>query len=847
MKRFIPFATALALALAICTTDASAQVVVKGDVNLGGRLTDQDNSSVRFNEYRDIQNGLFLRDFVLDVRETKTGKYLVVSGRNVARDDQSVRLRGGDFRNDWKATFTYSGVPHRFADAAMTPYRYQGDGLYTITAPAAIVKDADPANGTPSLVPTTAQMAVNDDIIGAYVAGAVAPVGLGIQRDKAELELDYAATKALAFNVVLSSENRDGNRLSYGPIGDRPPRTLNAQLPEPVDFTTREVEAGMDYAGSRFQANLKYSLSSFTNDISSMRWQNMFFAPDAGLDYVAALAGTARNVAQFGQRALAPNNIAQQLAFTGSLRLPMKSRLTGTAALGFMNQDETLLPYSVSGLGTDRVATYGDGLAWNDTAKLPRQTAEAEMQTMRLRLEYTVNPAVRTNVKAYAGYESLDNKTPIDEWRYVTQDAAGTDGSVNYRNFRKNLPYAYDRMRMGLDVRQTLAFWRTNVALGLRRQSIGREYREADTDENQVELSLRTSPVRWLTVKAGLLGADRTADGYDYNVTAQSYWYPAALGDVDPDNPAFMFANHPDLRKYDVSDRMRTRFDVAATVVTRHNFDFTVGFAARNDDFDSEVEAVAPLENTTITLPNPADRTAMTPGIQLGLLEETAQEVSFDFNFVPDERLSLHGFANVEDGSFLHRGMVFNENQRRNPSNASIQPPTQLGPWTDANRHYTADIEFSTTTFGIGASYEVIPSRLRVLADVVRSSTREDMTYEGYGSDLAYLGVTSWESFQFGFDDPATVEIDYTVITLGVEYEINDRLQAGLEFLRDEFSIVDWQQDLTAPMYEQVGSSYFIRDITRDNRWGNRLVNMGGNLAPGYVFNGVGMTLSYTF
>lgn len=847
MKRLYSIAVAVAMVLAFGIADASAQVAVKGDVNVGGRLTDQDNTSVRFNEYRDIQKGLFLRDFVLDVRETKTGKYLVVSGRNIARDDQSVRLRGGDFRNDWKATFTYSGVPHRFADAAMTPYMYQGDGLYTVTAPAAIVKDADPANGTPSLVPTVPQMAVNDDILGAYVAGAVAPVGLGIQRDKAELELDYAATKSLGFRVALSSENREGDRLTYGPIGDRPPRTLNTQLPEPVDFTTREVEAGVDYVGSRFQANLKYSLSAFSNNLASMRWQNMFFAPDAGLDYVGAMAGTARNVSQFGQKALAPDNIAQQFVFTGSLRLPMKSRLTGTAALGFMNQDETLLPYSVSTLGTDRTASIGDGLAWNDTAKLPRQTAEAEMQTLRARLEYSISPMKGLNVRAYGGYEALDNKTPTVDWRYVTQDAAGTDGSVNFRNFRTNLAYAYDRMRFGVDVRHNLPVWRTAVGLGLRRQSVGREFREADTDENQLEVTLRTSPVKWLTLKAGFLGADRQADGYDYNVTAQSYWYTLAQGDADPDNPAYMFANHPDLRKYDVSDRARTRFDVGATVITDMNLDFTVGYLYRKDDFESDVVPVAPLENTTVTLPTPSDRNAMTPGQQLGLLEDSAEEISLDLNYVPGERISLHGFASFETGSFLHSGMVFNENARRQPSAPSTQAPTALGPWTDANRIYTADIHHTTNTFGAGVGFEAIPGRLRFQADFVKSSTTEDMAYEGYGSDLAYLGIAAWENFEFGFDDPATVEIDYTVITLGVEYEINDRLQAGLEFLRDEFSIVDWQQDLTAPMYEEVGSSYFIRDITRDNRWGNRLVNMGGNLAPGYVFNGVGMTLSYTF
>jgi MtrB/PioB family decaheme-associated outer membrane protein len=841
MKNILSMTIALLLGWLIVPAVAQNRMEVSGEQTQGSWLTDLSNNSSKFNEYRDIRDGYYFLNMWLDVLDTLSGRFIKLDGENLLRTDQSVRFQIGDLRRGWKFIINRDEIPHRYSNSAMTPFIYRGSGLFTLPDQVSIIKDGDDATGTPSLVPTAPQMTVNDSLIADYLKTFLRPEELAIQRNRTDIALNFLPSNQVAFHLNYSDERRDGSKLAYGPIGDRPPRTLNVQVQEPVDYITREIHAGFEYSGKRLQSQLRYVLSLFENNINAMQWENIYFEPDVGSDFVASVAGTPRNVSSFGQRSLAPDNFAHNIAFSGGLNLPRGSRLTSTAAFGSMRQNDRLLPYSFSTLGGD---LNGDGLSWNDTAKLPRNTADAEMRTLRLNLEYSINPVARLNLRAFFNHDKLDNNTPAAQWKYVSQDAAGTNGAVNYRNYRRNLAYAYNRLNFGIDTRYSLAFWRTSLGLGYKRQGIGRDFRESDTDENIIEASLRTRPANWLSLRAGYLYGDRQGDGYNYNVTRQSYWYSFDQGAADVDNPKFLFANHPDLRKFDVSDRARNDIDLATIFLTNANLDFTVGYRYRNDDFESGVSPIAPLLGTTVPLPNPADENARTPGQQLGLLENTRQNINLDFNYTPSERWSFTLFADRESAVFTHRGMVFNENQRREPSNATIQSPTQLGPWTDPDRLYNAEIDNETITLGMGVRHEIIQGKFRALVDYTMSRSKVDLLYSGYGSDADFLG-RDWETFQFGFDDPSTARINYYILNASLECELSQRLMLGLHYLFDRYSIRDWQQEPSGPWVEEVGSEFFLRDTSQDNRWGNRLVNMGSYLAPTYTFHGGYVTLTY--
>ncbi|MEX1277007.1 MAG: MtrB/PioB family outer membrane beta-barrel protein [Bacteroidota bacterium] len=804
-------------------------------------------NSSKFNEYRDLRDGFYLQDFRVDVLDPDmSGWFLDLKGERVLLDDQRILARVGHLGNRWSIVIDHNETPHRLSNKAMTPYIDRGDGLFTVPAPVSIFKDGNDATGTPSLVPTTGQMAINDALLANYLETYLRPVGLGTQRDRTTAALKMSHIGPFTVGLTYLLERRDGSRSTYGPIGDRPPRTLNIQLPEPMDYTSHEVGANAEYAGNHFQVQLKYLFSSFGNSVESLRWENIYFTPDAGRDFIATVAGTPRHVSGFGQRSLAPDNFAHSVSLSAGFDLPFESRLTSTAVFGLMLQDEGLLPYSVSPLGGDLHPDRGDGLNWNDPGKLPRTSAEAEMQTVRFDVEYTINPIPQLNVRPFIRYYALDNKTPIAQWRYVTQDVAGTNGDVDYRNFRRNLAYAYDKLKYGLDVRQYFSFWRTTLGMGYARESINREFREADTDEHLFELSIRTRPAGRLTLAGSYLYGSRKSDGYNYNVTNQSYWYSFERGANEVDNPRFLFANHPDLRKFDVSDRTRNDVKLSATYIAREDLDVTAAYRQRKDDFDSRVSPVAPLAGTTVPLPNPADAGAFTPGQQLGLLRDERQNITLNVHYVPGEQWTITMFADREYGRSDLRGMVFNENQRREPSNAGIQVPTQLGPWTDPNRLYYATTDEGTTTVGLGIGYKIVPGKVRLSTDLSLSRGSVDLAYTGYGSDPAYLG-RDWETFQFGFNNPGAATFDQYVVNASVEYDLSENMALGFHYLLNYYRLLDWVQEPAGPWVEQVGSEFFLRDTSRDNRWGNRVVSFGSSLAPSYDAQVGFLTMSYRF
>lgn len=839
-------AVLLVLVFGAGSSAAEEPLRVTGEQQYGVRSIDLSDDSARFNQYRDLRNGFYLDGLLLDILDTRRGLYLDLDGRNLLRDDQAITARIGSYADRWRLTVDNTHSPQRFGNRAMTPYFNRGGGLLTLPGKVPILNDGNDATGTPSLVPTAAQMAVNDMLIAGYLATGLHAVRLDARRERTGARADLSHVGPVDLSFAYSDERRAGSRLGYGTIGDRPPRTLHTQIAEPLDYQAREILAEASYSARGVQTQLRYSLSLFENRLESMRFENMFFTPNAGADYATTVPGTARNVADVAQRSLAPDNQAHQVTLTAGVDLPARSRLTSTVAAGYMRQNETLLPYSYSTLGGDLHAERGDGLDWNDPAKLPRRNADAQMNTLRFDLEYAITPIDRLDLRPFFRYHKLDNRTPTADWRYVTQDVAGTDGDVNYRNYRRNLAYAFERQSYGIDARRYLGTWRTTLGLGYSHSEVERDFREANTDEDVLNASLRSRPTSWLSLNARYLHGNRTGDGYDYHVTSQTYWYPFALAANEVDNPQYLFADHPDLRRSDVSDRLRDQFSVGATVAARQDLDLTAAYRYRKDDFDSAVGAVAPLAGTDVPLPNPDDENALTPGRQLGILEDLRHNITVDVNYTAGDRWTFTVFADREEGRTDARGMVYNENQRREPSNSGIQSPTSLGPWTDPDRLYETESKQVTNTLGVVVGFTVIQDKLRLLADYSMSRTKVDLGYSGYGSDADYLG-RDWETFQFGFNDPESVRYHWYELNASAEYTVARNLTFGLHYLFNWYRIQDWMQEPDGPWVEEVGSEYYLRDTSQDNRWGNRLVTMGGYQAPNYEAHMGYLTMTMKF
>lgn len=806
---------------------------VTGEFSAQGGRVDVDPKSAKYTEYSHENAGFPLYKLGIEVLSPKAF-FFDLQADKLLRDDQVARIALGKL-GLWNIVAERNETPHNLSYKAMTPFRNQGNGLFTVDRTVPIPNKV--------LAPTAAQLLPNDTATAAWLLQEVRPTELGTQRDRTGATLTLTPTERLTLRLAFSDERKEGSKLGYGVIGDRPPRSLAAQMAQPVDQKATELRLEAEYARDRYQAMLTYTVSRFESAIDTFRWQNPYATLSGGNTFDQ---WSAHRVATFGQSPLPPDNSYQNAAFSFGMGLPKAGRLSFTAAFGKMKQDEALLPYATSSFNSA-------GVDFGSTASLPRATAAAEIDVKRFTVDYSVSPLQRLHLRAYGRYHDLHNATPVSNWWYITSDTIPGSGTATvtaptYVNKRRNVHFSIKEATAGLEATTNLAFWRTSLGLALEQEKVDRTEREAETtDETSVKATLRARPASWLSLRAKFQMKDRDGGHYDGAVTRETYWYDYTVAQSDNNNPGISFNNHPDTRKFDVSDRKRREVELAAVLNPVETLDISFSFRDRKDDFDSGVSPTQPLLDVVLVT-NPADKNATTPGIQTGLLENNSRRWALDLSYAPSERLTLNAFASRDEIDLAQRGIEFNENNRLNPS--SVASTTELGPWTRASSLWRADSADATTTWGAGLSYEFIPGKLRFSADFSASDGKVDIAYSGFGAVSSVNPANPLaDTHEFAFRTPPTVRSKHTALRAQLKYQVTPNLAVGLHHALDRYDLSDWMQAANAPWFESVGSEYFLRDSSSatSTQWGNRLINLGSYLAPTYDANYTSLSVSYRF
>ena len=329
----------------------------------------------------------------------------------------------------------------------------------------------------------------------------------------------------------------------------------------------------------------------------------------------------------------------------------------------------------------------------------------------------------------------------------------------------------------------------------------------------------------------------RSGTEYNNEVTHEGYWYSQSDAGVDNNNPALTFDNHPDMRRYDVIDRQRQQFDVTLYLTPREAFALSAYVRYRNDDFDADVQPSQPLLGTGL-----AQQDATSPGDQLGFLEDKRMRYGVDLFVLPSPRVSFNAFLNYDQGTKFERSLEFNENNKANPSAVAT---ADLGPWTRASSQWTADFDDTTWSGGFGATLQLVPERLTLVADYTAS-------FADVKTDYAGFGVTNWNgtpfppNSQFAFSTPPTTREDLQVVNL--RFEIPMRMfTAILGYSYETYTLEDWQEGGFGHWVEPVGADTLLRDSSRSFQWGNRLFNLGTYLSPSYDAHIGFVGLSYRF
>ncbi|BCS32511.1 membrane protein [Luteitalea sp. TBR-22] len=791
----------------------AAPTVISGSVTGGGLAVDNDTNSAAFTQYRDLEDSVFLSHLRFNAWSQSKGLDFTVGGVNIGRDDTTLGV-GLSRPGAWRVSFDFVGTPHVYSNKAVSAYTESSPGVLTApaTIPITFKKLATSAADTAGVL-------ASDELIRQYQAQYLRPIGLETQNDNYTFRFGWFASDLLKLSATYDRWDKSGAKSTFGPIGDRPPRTLNVQLAEPVDYVTGDLTLAAEHQGAGYVVRGEYLYSDFENNIDTLRWQNLYTTAAPGADYDT----WDRLVATSGARPLPPDNRYHNATASGAVDLPAESRLSVSGSFGRMEQNQGLLPYAV----------HNGALA---VQTLPRANAEALMHTRYFTADYAIAPVSRLQVRAFARSYTLDNDTPMSNWQYITSDTSNLNGTASYVNKRVNLPYGWDRQHGGVEATYRLGFWRSSLQAAYERENIDRTYREADTTEDVLRASIRLRPARWMTVTGRMLRGDRDGSEYEYHVPAEGYWYAPADAN-DNNNPQFTFDNHPDMRRYDVIDRLRRQYDVTVNATAGEVAGVTAYVRYRGDDFDSDVHPIQPLLKTGV-----GELSATTPGIQLGLLEDNRLRYGVDVFYQPTPRATFNAFLNYDVGTQAQRSLEFNENNKANPSaiNTAV-----LGPWTRPSSIWSADMDDRTWSGGAGFVFHLVPDRVLLSGDYTVSLADVDIAYDGFG-EVSFDGTPFPPNHEFFFTDPSAISEDLHAVNVRLEVPVKAVwLVVGYGYER--YRLADWQQGAEGPWVEQVGADTLLRDTSRSFQWGNRLFNLGTYLAPSYNAHLAFVGLRYRF
>ncbi len=472
-------------------------LTIKGQAVLGSEGVDARRRSSKFTEYRDVPNDFLFGFFSLDM--TKGNRFFTFTADRIRQRDSRYAASAGDYGR-WRAGFFWDEIPHRFSFSAETLYLENEPGVFTISEEIRALVENAVGNGGANAV---ANIGAGRSLLSSFLDG-VRGIDLGLQRNKAALDLAFAPSVPWSLTLSASRERRRGNREAGASFGF----SFADEIARPVDFTTTGLDVGAEYAARWGTLRAGYAVSLFDNEIESAIWDNPLRLTDQTYD-TPLPADVDGNGSARGRMALAPSSTSQKFYFHGSVKIARATRLYGTLSYGLFSQNAPLLPFTINTALTESFA---------GALSPPRPTARAKAGVTSFDLSF--NSRISRSLTVNSGFRYYDFSD-----RTEAQDLPG--GAVLDQIWEGEPtaiePYSFTRWKAFADL--TWRFARnTSLTAGYGFSWIerveGEEIEgpgENTSKENTFQAALDTNPYDWLQLRASYLRGIRkwSLDGTD--------------------------------------------------------------------------------------------------------------------------------------------------------------------------------------------------------------------------------------------------------------------------------------------------------------------------------------------
>lgn len=757
-----------------------------GQIEFGYLGGDADEENARFRMYQDPDQGAYVNNFTLHLKQPANRLAVEVAGGAAGRRDQYYGLQISRI-NDWTLKLHFSETPHVFTDRYRNLWNGVGTGYLSLLA-----------GLTPGGTATTAA-----DNAAVAATAAAHPITLSLTRKRSGARLDVNLTKSWKAYVAYAREERQGAR-PFGAVWGNNPGQAPLEIPEPVDYRTHDLLAGLLYADGLNALNLRYSASWFVNRLDTLTFQNPYrIAPPAGVTTVPAAGAFTQ-----GRFDLTPDNDAHNLRaeYTRSLPGFYRGYFSAVVAAGSWRQDDALIPYTTLPNVALANVTLLPGGGWDTTGSLSRRSANAAIDTRLADLTLSLNPTAELNLKAKARFYETDNTTdPFlavnPNAVYVDADAATAgnqtrgltldgvtgvwgrlinDGTGQNLLFGQNAnpagnlpiksaPYSGKQSRLGVSSDYRLSrIMSFNAAL--ERETTRRDFRERDrTWEDRLKVGLVNRGLADSSVRVSYEFARRRGD--DYLLRTWNAFFSSALVPMPTNAGAnvtsWAVRANSGLHGPDLADRDQHVVNARFNTLLRPNLDAGVSVQERWADYPGTAYG----------------RTAQhqrSANVDLGYQPSPRRSVFafYSYQLGRNEQASITGGGNITIGQVTALGTI-------TPDNAAAIGTAPGGPIFPLLNTWTNTATDRNHVAGLGWKEEI--GRATLQLDYTRSTGR---TRIGYTYTVG--GAINAANAPFAGTRLPDLAFDSDYLDASVRFPLTGRLSARLVYRHQREAIRDW-------------------------------------------------------
>ncbi len=435
-----------------------AESKVTQEVETGFQQKDVNSPESKFEEYKEVPNGMFIEHYGLSSEGEKTD--FEFNANHIRQDDQSadVKIKGAKY----KVEGSWDQTPHLFSKESKTLYTDDGNGHLTLPDP---IQQTLQTGGSTNFVTNFSSFAA-----GAHIQE------LKTSTNKGNLALGFNLTDTLKLNVGASEEMKKGFQAKGIRIDSD-----YTEIARPVDFKTYNTNLGLGFSGKEIQWGLNYNFSSFKDGLDSLTIDNPIRFTNDGSN------------SRTGRISLEPDNYSHNVNFDAGVNLPSHSRFTTKVSFNSMRQNQGLIPY-----------TSNPAFAASDPSLLPENTANAKTINWVQDYNLTSRPLKKVDLGIRYHSDQLNNKTSeINFPLYFQTESSSVTSTIT------NEPFSFRKDSLigsaGWHVFEPLQF---NLKYGA--EWVNRNNREVRKQrEDSLNLSTDYKPCRAALIRASYVSARR--------------------------------------------------------------------------------------------------------------------------------------------------------------------------------------------------------------------------------------------------------------------------------------------------------------------------------------------------